>query len=452
MLPRYTDPRFLALWGDQCKKGKWLEVEIAFLAARVTHGQLSSEAYSAIKTHAKVNLARMDELEADFGHDMIAFVVAVQETLEQAGVGQYASELHKFLTSYDVEDPAMVMLLRRAVTLDIDALAALEDALRIKAKEHKWTLMIARTHGQYAEPDTFGRLLLVFAEAVKRGRTRLERCLMQELSEAKISGAVGNYPGLKPAMEACALGHLGLEPAKAETQILQRDRFAAVLSNIAVAGATIEQICRTFWELMRSEIHELEEPRGKKQRGSSRMAYKKNPILTEQLQGMARLLRGHATASLENVATPDCRDISQSSVERHILPDATALLHYMAFKLTKLVEGLVVFPDRMRQNLDDTQGVWAAQPIRDALMEAGVPYHEAYEYTQRTGFKAAQERLPFLDCLLSETISESDKRTALEILGPKRLNDFFDAKTYISDGIEYIFAQQDSNCSFTINK
>jgi len=450
MLTRYTRPEFLALWSEQNKKQMWLGVEIAFLAARVTFGSLSSEAYSAIRTHAKVDLARMDELEAEFSHDMIAFVVAVQESLEKAGAGQYASEFHKLLTSYDIEDPAMVMLLRRAVALDIDALSALEDTLRIKAKEHKWTLMIARTHGQYAEPDTFGHLLLVYAEAIQRGRERLQHALSHELAEAKISGAVGNYPGLKPAMEAHALDLLGLKPAKAETQILQRDRFAAVLSAIAVAGATIEQICRTFWEMMRSEIHELEEPRGTKQRGSSRMAYKKNPIATEQLQGLARLLRGYQLAALENVATPDCRDISQSSVERHILPDATALLHYMAFKLTKLVGGLAVFPDRMCKNLDDTHGVWAAQPIRDALMEAGVPYNDAYEYTQHTGFRAAQVGMPFLDYLRSKTISEADRRTALDILGEERLRSFFDPKAYIQDGIEHIFSQQNSQCSFTI--
>jgi len=443
MLPRYTRPAFRDLWSEKNKKEAWLGVELAFLHARVVLGGLSPEAYDAIKKHAKQDLARMDKLEVEYRHDMIASVVDVQMSLEEAGVGQYASEFHKFLTSYDIEDPAMVILLRQAVIMIQNELTSLQCALRVKAREHKWTLMIMRSHGQYAEPGTFGHLLLVFAEAVKRSWNRLQFVLDNDLSEGKISGAVGNFPGLDPNMAALALDLLNLKPAKAETQILQRDRFAAVISAVSLAGATIEQICRTFWEMMRSEVGELEEPRAKKQRGSSRMPYKKNPILTEQLQGLARLLRGMLVPAFENVATPECRDISQSSVERHILPDATALLDYMAAKLTKLVEGLVVFPERMRENLDKTYGVWAAQPIRDALMESGgnVSYNEAYLYLQRCGFEALRQRRPLMD-FLKEPISEKNPIRGVDVLGVERLLSFFDARVYVEKGTEYIFKDE----------
>ncbi len=439
MHARYTLPEMKKLWSEESKLEAWLQVEIAFLHARMMTGSLPKAAYNAIETHAKISVARMQELEAEFGHDMIAFVVAIQESLAAAGVGAHASEIHKYLTSYDVEDPAMVFLLRNAISRIRHEMLRLEEALRKKAREHQWTLMIGRTHGQSAEPTTFGHLLLVFAEAVKRSRTRLNGIYESELSEGKISGAVGNYPGLDPNLERMALGVLNLTPAKAETQILQRDRHAAVLSAIAVAGGTIEQICRTFWEMMRSDVGELEEPRRKKQRGSSRMAYKKNPILTEQLQGLPRLLRGYALAAMENIATPECRDISQSSVERHIFPGATALLHYMTSKLATMVDGLVVHPERMRRNLDRTQGVWAAQPIRDALMEHGVSYDDAYLYLQTAGFAAQEEETPLIDLLSRTWISDNDRRTAEKILGKERLASFFDPLAYIKNGIEHIF-------------
>lgn len=442
MLARYTRPAFLDHWSELNKKRTWLEVELAFLAARVETGGLSAEAYDAIKKNAKLNLERMDAFEADVKHDMIAFVKDVQESLKEAGVGQYASEVHKYLTSYDIEDPAMVLLLKRAIHMDIGALEKLEDALRAQARKHKWTLMIHRTHGQFAEPGTFGHLLLVFAESVKRSEARLWLVMQKELSEGKISGAVGNYPGMDPELEAIALQRLELKPTDAETQILQRDRFAAVISAVALASATIEQISRTFWEMMRSDVGELQEPRGKKQRGSSRMAYKKNPITIEQLQGLPRLLRSHLVAAMENVATPECRDISQSSVERHIFPDATALLDYMADKLTKIVQDLVVFPGRMQENFERTYGVWAAQPIRDALMETGISYDEAYDYLQSCGFEAIEKRTSLLNVVSEVVISKAVVLTAKDVLGIDRLRSFFDARAYIEKGTEHIFRNE----------
>lgn len=438
MLTRYTLDPMKRLWGDPGAKFQyWLKVELAMLKARQLKGQITEGCYNAIAANAKIDVARIDQLEGEFRHDMIAFVVAVQESLTAAGAGQYKEELHKYLTSYDTEDPAMILMLRRAVELVLLELEQLSDALCIQADANKDVPMIARTHGQFAEPTTFGAMLLVHYYEIDRSMERLKYVLATDLSEGKMSGAVGSYAGLNPELETLALQELGLRPAKAETQILQRDRHANLLSVLAIAGASIERLARSFWEMMRSDVGELQEPRSKKQRGSSAMAHKKNPILTEQLMGLPRLLRSCAHAAIENVATPECRDISQSSVERHIFPDATSLLHYMATKAAGLVGGLVVNRERMLYNLTTaSRGVWASQLVRTALMEEGVGYDEAYEYLQQASFRLD---VTLLQAVSEMPLSENDRRTALDILGQPRLEGCFDAMAYIGPGIQHLF-------------
>jgi len=439
-LERYTLAPMHQLWVQEETKFKtWLGVELAVLRARANLGQLSMAAYEAIKDHARVNVARIKELEADYDHDMIAFVVMIQESLRAAGVGEWASEFHKGVTSYDIEDPALIIMLRSAVSLIIGELEVLRTMLWRRAEEHKWTLMIGRTHGQDAEPTTFGHLLLVYAEAIGRSIRRLQTAVEEELSEGKISGPVGVYAGMNPELEGRALSYLNLRPATAETQILQRDRHAMVLAVLAVAGGTIEQMARTFWEMMRSGVRELREPRRQNQRGSSSMAWKRNPILTERLDGLPRLLRGLALAEMESIATPEFRDISQSIVERHTLPDATSLMHYAAVRMAACVERLEVFPQRMQRNFDRTYGVWAGQQVQIALMEAGVPYEDAYLYIQQVGFSADDEERQMLELLCEIPISTEDKRTAKDVLGLDALEQCFDAKAYITPGIEHIF-------------
>lgn len=440
MLARYTLEPMKRLWGDpQTKFEYWLKVELAMLKARQLAGQLSEDAYNAISSHAKIDVARIDQLETEYRHDMIAFIVAVQESLVAAGVGEYKGELHKLLTSYDTEDPAMVLMLRRAVELVLTELELLSDALCVQAYAHKETLMIARTHGQFAEPAAFGAMLLVHYYEIDRSMSRLRHVLDTDLSEGKMSGAVGSYAGLDPDLEVAALKELGLKPAKAETQILQRDRHANLMNVLAVAASSIERLARTFWEMMRSDVGELQEPRGKKQRGSSAMSHKKNPITTEQLMGLPRLLRGYAHAAMENVATPECRDISQSSVERHVFPDSTALLHYMANKAANLVAGLVVNPERMLYNLETgSRGVWATQLVRNSLMESGIEYNVAYEYTQTAAF---QPDVAFKEAVTHMPMSETDPRTALSILGEERLEQCFDAWAYVRPGVEHLFRE-----------
>jgi len=439
MHPRYTLSEMAELWSEESKFNHWLEVEIAFLKARAEAGDLDHETLLTIAYNAKINVARIEKFDKIYHHDLIAFVSDVQESLRESGAGEYAHEVHRHLTSYDTEDPAVVLMLRKAVKFIMDALTELIGTLEKKALEHKWTYMIGRTHGQFAEPTTFGHMLLVFTQEMLRNKTRLEQCLATDLSEGKIAGAIGNYCGIDPNVSIMALDFLGLKPAPAETQILGRDRFASVLSAIAITGAGIERMTRCFWELMRSDTRELEEARGSKQRGSSHMAYKKNPIFHEQGQGLPRLLRGYLQASLENIETPDFRAIEQSSVERHILPGATSLLHYMLVKLTTHVQNLLVFPERMKANLDGMYGIWASQQIRSSLMDAGVSYDDAYLYLQKAGFQAWEDKVPLQRIVSTIPISESDERTALTILGEETLASFFDVHAYIECGIDHLF-------------
>lgn len=435
MLARYTRPEMQELWGrEETKLEYWLSVEAAWVRSRAQRKDIPIEVFQAIRDNAKIDVARMKQIEAETQHDMIAFVMMVQESLTAAGVGQHKERFHELLTSYNTEDPAMVLMLRKAVLYILEELDKLEMALTERAREHKYSYMIMRSHGQFAEPSTFGHLLLVFANAISRSIRRLRYVYDLDMNEANISGAVGSYGDIDPELEGDTARFLGLKPALAETQILQRDRHAALLSAIAIAGASIEQLARTLWEMARSEVAEVQEPRGRKQKGSSAMAHKKNPIGIEQLMGMARLLRGHAHAAMENIATPEARDISQSSVERHIFADSTSLLHYMAIRATNLINGLVVFPERMKENLEiGTFGTWAGQRVRTALMRKGIDYNAAYEYVQKASFEAISMREPLTKRLMKMAPAVSS------ILDEGELEKCFDYKAYIGRGIEHIF-------------
>lgn len=441
MLERYTLPPMRELWSEEEKFALWRKVELAFLKAREEKHDLSSEAYAAIKTYACVDIVRIAELESVYGHDMEAFVVSAQESLEKAGFGHYKHEFHKGLTSYDVEDPALVLLLHYAVHLIRNELKRLANDLCKQAKAHQWTLMSARTHGQDAKPSTFGHLLAVFVDEVERSIGRLDDCLGRELAEAKISGAVGNYAGLDPQWEKAALGNLGLLPANAETQILQRDRHAMVLSALAVAAGTLEKIAATFWQMAHARVEEIREPRGSHQRGSSAMPHKRNPVKLEQIGGLARMVRAYAHAAMENIATREWHDISHSSVERHILSGATSIVHYMAVKMIDIVSNLEVFPEQMRRNFEDSFDVWASQAVLIALLDASIPYDAAYDYVQRVAFFAEDHGLHFSDALAHFPLSETDSRTAFAILGKERFNQCFDALASITPGIEHVFSQ-----------
>jgi len=444
MIKRYTRPAMGMLWEDLKKFQLWLDVELAWLKARTHFGELTSEAYEAIKTNAKVNMERLERYEDEKQHDLIAFVCDIMDSLEEAGVGQYKGEFHKELTSYDIEDPAFILRLRKAVAIVLDGLKQLKLSLWKKALEHKWTIMLAETHGQDAEPTTLGALLVVFVEAIDRSIERLNQLLKTELKYGKISGAVGVYGSIKPEFEAKALGYLGLWPAAAETQILQRDRIAAVANTLQVVAGSMEQIARVFWEMMRSRNNEIQEPKKKTQRGSSAMPWKRNPIITERIMGMARVVRGYALSANECIATPGHRAIEQSCVERIVIPDAFILVDYMCSILTKVVDGLVVFTDNMRHNLEvESRGVWTGQFVRNALIDAGIEYNVAYEYVKDLSFYALDNKVHILGLYKERSLSDSDTRTAFDVLGEDKLKLFFDPMTHIENGVEHIFKVQE---------
>lgn len=438
---RYSPEEMVRVWDENSRLNWWLLLETSALRARAEAGEIPMRAVELIMRHAKISVARMKEIEKEMRHDVIAFVKMVQESLKGTEAEPYASELHKLLTSYDIVDPATVLQLFEATRMVCTALEKTIQVMRKRAVEHRWSLMIAFTHGQYAEPTTFGHLLLVYATQLERSLRRLNDAIRLELTEGKMSGAVGNYAGPSPELERRALEMVGLKPAIAETQILQRDRFAAVLTSLAILARSIEQIARTFHGMMRSNVRELEEPRSPNQRGSSRMAYKKNPILTEQVWGLVRLIQADAGVAMEDIPTLDFRTIEQSCAERHIFPRATTYTYYLVIKLGELMEGLVVRPKRMLRNLKATQDVWAANPVRDALMEATVSYDDAYEYTQRLGFQASEEERPLLELLQTERITQIDPRTAQDVLGAERLSGFFDARAYVERGINEMFSR-----------
>lgn len=439
MLERYTLPPMRYLWSEEKKLEMWLKVELAFLEARADTGDLARDAYAAIKTHARADIVRVAELEDIFHHDFEAFVGAAQESIEKGGFGQYKHEFHKRLTSYSVEDPALILFLRYAVRLIVNELIQCADALRTQAQKHKWTLMMARTHGQDAKPSTFGHLLAVFVDEVERNIIRLEDLLDRELSCVSMAGAVGNYAGINPAWEKNALKAFGLVPANAETQILQRDRHAVVLNGLAVTASMLDQIAGTFWQMAHRGVEELREPFVAGQRGSTAMPHKRNPVKLEQIRGLARMVRAYAQVAMENIAVLEWHDISHSSAERHIFSGATSLVHYMVIKMTQIVRDLEVFEKRMWENLMASGGVWASQAVREALTEAGVDPNIAYRYVQDAAFRVPVENASFREILQNMPLSDSDARSTLAILGLERFNQCFDMRAAITPGIEYIF-------------
>ncbi len=440
MLERYTLPPMKELWSEGKKINMWLEVELAFLEARFQCGDLSGAAYEAIATHAHADCVRIAELETPYQHDFEAFVGAVKESTEKAGFDQYKAEFHKTLTTSDTEDTATILLLRYALELIKDELIDLAVVLRKQAKRYQWTIMSARTHGQDAKPSTFGHLLAVFTEDVNRDIHRLSGCLENELLKAKMSGAVGNYIGIDPMWEKEALRSFGLLPANTETQILQRDRHAVVMAELAVIASTLEKHAVALRQMAHACVQEVREPFAEDQRGSSAMPHKRNPVKLEQMSGLARMVRAYAQVAMENIATWEWRDISHSSAERHIFSGATSIVHYMVVKMKYLIEHLEVFPKRMWENLIASQEIWASQGVREALTDAGIDSDVAYHYVQEAAFRVPTEKASFQELLQNMPISETDSRTALAILGSERFNQCFDMCAAITPGIEHIFS------------
>jgi len=396
MIQRYTHPDMGRIWSDQRKYETWLQVEIAAVEAMARAGIAPAEAARDIREKGAFTVARIEEIEAVTQHDVIAFTTAVAEH-----VGPSARWLHFGMTSSDVIDTAQALQMREACDLILTNLDGLMAAVRQRAAEHRHTPMIGRTHGVHAEPMTFGLKLALWYAELGRDRVRLERA-RAGIAVGMLSGAVGTFAHLPPAVEQDVCRTLGLEPVVVGSQVIQRDAHAELLSAIAITGSTLEKCALEIRGLQKTEIGEVEEPFAKGQKGSSAMPHKRNPIGCEQIVGLARLLRANAGAAFENNALWHERDISHSSVERVILPDSFITLDHMLRRFTRIVAGMVVYPERMRENLDRSRGVVFSGTVLLELARRGVSREQAYEWVQRNAMRSFHDAKDFKALLLAD--------------------------------------------------
>ncbi|HYU77629.1 MAG TPA: adenylosuccinate lyase [Vicinamibacterales bacterium] len=396
MIARYTHPEMGRIWSDQRKYETWLQVELAAADAMVAAGIVPADAARELKATARFDVARIEEIEQVTQHDVIAFTTAVGEH-----VGPAARWLHFGLTSSDVIDTAQALQMVEACDLILADVSALQRAVRERAFEHRLTPMIGRTHGVHAEPMTFGLKLALWHAELDRAGERITRA-RERIRVGKISGAVGTFAHLDPSIEADVCRRLGLEPAPISSQVIQRDRHAELLCALAITAASLEKFALEIRGLQKTEIGEVEEPFGKGQKGSSAMPHKRNPIGCEQIVGLARLVRANAMAALENVALWHERDISHSSVERVILPDSFIALDHMLRRFQRIASGMVVHPERMRENLERSRGVIFSGQVLLELARRGVSREQAYEWVQRNAMRSFAEQADFKALLLAD--------------------------------------------------
>jgi adenylosuccinate lyase len=410
MIPRYTRPEMGAIWSDQHRYDLMLEIEIAVCAALARRGTIPTEAVEEIRAKATVDADRVAEIEAVVHHDVIAFVTAVAETVGDAG-----RFLHFGMTSSDVVDTAFAMQLVEASRLLLAALDGLREAVRRQVEAHRGTVMVGRSHGIHAEPITFGLKLAGWYSELTRARARLETAAA-DIAFGKLSGAVGTYAVNGPDIEAEVLAELGLTPEPVATQVVPRDRHAAFFSTLAVVAGGIERFSTEIRHLQRTELLEALEPFGKGQKGSSAMPHKRNPILSENLCGLARVVRGNALAALENIALWHERDISHSSAERVIAPDSTIALDFMLGRMTRIVEGLEVRPASMQRNLDLTGGRMSSERLLLALVDKGVKREVAYGWVQRCALAEGDFRaFVAADPDISTHLSPAEREDAFDV-------------------------------------
>jgi adenylosuccinate lyase len=394
MIPRYTRPEMGRIWSEQNKFQQWLEVELAASEALAGLGVVPEEAARRLRAHAGFDVGRILEIEKEVRHDVIAFTTAVAESMAAAGHADASRWLHYGLTSNDVVDTAQALLLQQASAILLGGLEGLRAALKRRALEFQLTVQIGRTHGVHAEPITFGLKFAIWYEEAGRDLARV-RAAAEDLRVGKISGAVGTFAHIGPEVEERICARLNLAPAKVASQVIQRDRHAAFVSALALATALCEKIALEVRHLQRTEVREAEEYFARGQKGSSAMPHKRNPVTSEQICGLARVVRANAQAAFENVALWHERDISHSSVERVILPDSTILTDYLLEKTTQLVDRLLVYPERMRRNLEMTRGlVFSGQLLQD-LAAAGMLREQAYRVVQAHAMRAWEEEGDF---------------------------------------------------------
>jgi adenylosuccinate lyase len=401
MINRYTRPEMGRIFSEQNKFDQWLAVELAAAEALAESGEVPAEAARALRAHAGFDIARIDEIERETRHDVIAFTTAVAEKMAAAGESDSSRWLHYGLTSNDVVDTAQALMLKQASQLLLAGAKSLAEILKRRAYEFKNTVQIGRTHGIHAEPITFGLKIALWYDEVVRGAGRLEAAA-EDLRVGKISGAVGTFGHIGPEAEERICARLGLKPAAISSQVIARDRHAAWVSSLALLTATLEKIALEIRHLQRTEVREAEEPFGQGQKGSSAMPHKRNPVVSEQICGLARVVRANTQAAFENIALWHERDISHSSVERVILADSAILADYLLAKTRWLVEGMRVYPERMLRNLESTQGlIFSGQLLLD-LAAAGMLREMAYKLVQTHAMRAWESGGSFRSAIESD--------------------------------------------------
>lgn len=396
MISRYTRPGMGAVWTDENRMRKWLEVELAACGAMAELGLIPSEAAEEIARKASFDPARVEEIEKTVKHDVVAFLTDLGEH-----VGEAAKYIHVGMTSSDVLDTALALQMREAADIILEGFDRLLKAVAKRALEHRYTPMIGRTHGVHAEPITFGLKMALWYQEMERNRERFRRA-RENISYGKISGAVGTFAHLPPQVEEKVCARLGLKPAPVSSQILQRDRHAEYMATLAIIASSVEKFAVEVRHLQRTEVLEAEEFFSKGQKGSSAMPHKRNPISMEQLSGLARVVRANAMAAMENIPLWHERDISHSSVERVIIPDSTILVDYMLHQLAGHVEKLLVYPERMMENLGRSRSLIYSQRVLLALVEKGVQREEAYRMVQNNAMRAWKEGLDFRELITGD--------------------------------------------------
>jgi adenylosuccinate lyase len=425
MIPRYTRKEMGRLWEPENKFRKWLDVEIAACEAWAELGCIPEKSVEVIRKNACFDVARIDEIEAVVKHDVIAFLTCVAEK-----VGPESRHVHKGLTSSDIVDTAQSLLMKEAAVIIVGDIKAMMKVLREQALKHKNTVCIGRSHGVHAEPMTFGLKFALWYEEAKRNLERMEKA-KKTISVGKFSGAVGTFSNIPVEIEEKVCKKLGLKPEPVATQVVQRDRHAEFLTTLAIIAASVEKIAVEIRHLQRTEVLEAEEPFVKGQKGSSAMPHKRNPVGCENLSGLARIVRANALAALEDVALWHERDISHSSVERVIIPDSTILVDYMLHRLTGILSGLQVYPERMKENMKQSFGLYNSQQVLLGLIEKGMTREEAYEVVQRNAMKSWKTKKEFKPLLAKD-------KDVKKYLSAKELNGIFDLANYFKH-IDFIY-------------
>lgn len=425
MIERYTLPAMGKIWSEENKLNNWLQIEIAACEGWASLGKIPAEAVAVIKSKARFDRERCREIEAEVHHDVIAFLTAVAEN-----VGEESRYIHMGMTSSDILDTGLALQMRDSASIILDHLQVLREVVGDKARKCKYTLNIGRSHGVHGEPTTFGLKMALWYDELGRDIERLQQA-REMISYGAISGAMGNFAHLNPQVEEYVCHQLGLKPCPVSTQIIQRDRHAQFITTLAVIAGSLEKMATEIRNLQRTEILEAEEPFRQGQKGSSAMPHKRNPMMSERVAGLARVIRGNAVAALENVALWHERDLTHSSVERVIIADSCILLYYMLEKFTAVVSGLLIYEDNMMENINRTRGLVFSQELMLALLGKGLLREEAYRLVQLNAMRSWRERLDFKELILNDP-------EIMQLITPEELEQVFDLGIYTAN-VDYIF-------------